>query len=263
MAREFEVDKEVRLPAGPERVWDAVATGPGIDSWFMGKHEVDGGARKIRASLGGFDSEAEITTWEPPHRLAYHGLPDGDGHFDSFEYLIEAADGGTSVLRFTHHGFAADSWGDEYRESFDLGWGMYLSTLGDYLAHFPGRTAEYVTADGPEASADAGAWPHLLGALGLPAEPVLGQPVRFTVDGLPPVEGVLDYTTPNFAGVRTPDALLRFHGRWKLGLPIAVGHHLFGGHGSGGHLSGGTDAGQQAKAWQGWLEQVPSVPAAG
>jgi uncharacterized protein YndB with AHSA1/START domain len=247
MAREFEVTKEVRLPAEPERVWDAVATGPGIDSWFMGKHEVDAEARKIRAAIGDFDSEAEITEWEPPHRFAYHGPADGEGHFDAFEYLIEAAEGGTSVLRFIHHGFVAGDWGDEYYESFAKGWDMYLHTLGQYLAHFPGGSAEYVTADGPAASAEAAAWPKLLAALGLPEEPVVGRPVRFTVEGLPPVEGVLDYTTANFAGIRTPDALLRFHGRWTLGMPVAVGHHLF---------AAGVDPAQQGKAWQAWLEQV-------
>ncbi|WP_329062645.1 SRPBCC family protein [Amycolatopsis sp. NBC_01480] len=247
MAREFEVAKEVRLPAGPERVWDAVATGPGIDSWFMGKHEVDAEARKIRFAMGDFGSEAEITAWEPPRRFAYRSAPAEDGGFDAFEYLIEAADGGASVLRFIHHSFTNGDWGDEYHESFSIGWDMYLHTLAEYLAHFPGGSAEYVLADGPAASADAAAWPKLLDALGLPAEPVLGQPVRFTVDGLPPIEGVLDYTTPQYVGIRTPDALLRFHGRWPMGMTIAAGHHLF---------SGSVDPAQQSKAWQAWLEQV-------
>ena len=29
--------------ATPEEVWQAIATGPGIDSWFMGRNEVEPG----------------------------------------------------------------------------------------------------------------------------------------------------------------------------------------------------------------------------
>ncbi|MGZ3141244.1 hypothetical protein ACVDFE_04405 [Lentzea chajnantorensis] len=42
MTREFEISKEVEVGGTPEQVWDAIATGPGIDSWFMGPHTVDG-----------------------------------------------------------------------------------------------------------------------------------------------------------------------------------------------------------------------------
>ena len=41
MAHPFEVRKELELDATPEEVWDAIATGPGIDSWFMGTNEVE------------------------------------------------------------------------------------------------------------------------------------------------------------------------------------------------------------------------------
>ncbi|MGW4485197.1 SRPBCC family protein [Amycolatopsis sp. NPDC004368] len=247
MSNEFEVAKQVELPASPEAVWDAVATGPGIDSWFMGKHEVDAGAQRIRFTMGEFTSEAEITTWDPPHRFAYRGAAAPDGSFDAFEFLVEAAEGGTSVLRFIHHGFTAQDWGEEYHESFGRGWDMYLHTLGQLLEHFPGRRARYVIASGPESSAKPEAWAKLVRALGLPESPQAGQPVRFTADGIGPVEGVLDYSTPHYAGIRTQDALYRFHERSTLGMPIALGHHLF---------AAGADVEQETKAWQAWLEHA-------
>lgn len=246
MTHEFEIAKQVRLPADPDAVWDAVATGPGIDSWFMGRHEVDADARRVRFRLGEFTSEAEITEWEPPHRFAYRAAPAPDGSFDAFEFLVEAAEGGTSVLRFIHHGFTAQDWGGEYHEGFSRGWDMYLHTLGQLLSHFPDRRAQFVLASGPESSAVPEAWPKILAALGLPAEPVAGRRVRFEVAGLPAVDGVLDYTTANYAGIRTSDALYRFHERSMVGMPIAVGHHLFG----------EVDADAQGKAWQAWLERV-------
>ena len=41
MPHEFEVRKEVTLDATPDEVWDLIATGPGIDTWFMGHNEVE------------------------------------------------------------------------------------------------------------------------------------------------------------------------------------------------------------------------------
>jgi uncharacterized protein YndB with AHSA1/START domain len=43
MGRKFENHQEVELDASPEQVWEAIATGPGIDSWFMGRNEVEQG----------------------------------------------------------------------------------------------------------------------------------------------------------------------------------------------------------------------------
>src|SRR5437870_13125684 len=36
MAHRFEITKDLEVGATPEEVWEAIATGPGMDSWFMG-----------------------------------------------------------------------------------------------------------------------------------------------------------------------------------------------------------------------------------
>ena len=41
MPHEFELRKEITLDATPEQVWEAIATGPGIDAWFMGRNQVE------------------------------------------------------------------------------------------------------------------------------------------------------------------------------------------------------------------------------
>lgn len=38
MAHPLELKHEIEVYA-PEEVWDAIATGPGMDSWFMGRNE--------------------------------------------------------------------------------------------------------------------------------------------------------------------------------------------------------------------------------
>ena len=40
---EFSLTHDIDLQATPEQVWAAIATGPGIDSWFMGRNEVEAG----------------------------------------------------------------------------------------------------------------------------------------------------------------------------------------------------------------------------
>ncbi|MEC3976701.1 SRPBCC family protein [Amycolatopsis sp. H20-H5] len=242
MTREFAIRKEVELRAAPEQVWEAIATGPGIDAWFMGPHTVEPGeGGKIRLEIGEYTDEATITAWEPGTRLAYRGGEQPDGTFHAFEYLIEATDGGTSVLRFVHHGFAGDDWTAEYDDMTARGWELYLHTLGQYLEHFPGRPATFVGADGPESSAAPEAWAVLLRALGLPGTPAAGARVRLAVTGLPPIDGVVDYTAPSYLGIRTTAALYRFHGRSDIGMSVGVGHHFFG------------PAPDSADSWRGWL----------
>ena len=55
MGREWEQHDDVEVDATPQQVWEAIATGPGYDSWYMGRTEVEpgeGGA--VRTDLGGY-----------------------------------------------------------------------------------------------------------------------------------------------------------------------------------------------------------------
>lgn len=227
MPREFEIRKEIEVNADPERIWEAIATGPGITSWFM-PHEVEPGeGGTVRLTVPGFEADSTITGWEPGKRLAYRGPTADDGTVHAMEYLIEARDGGSTVLRFVHSGMLGDDWSDDYQDMTAHGWDMYLHTLVEYVTHFSGRPVAYINASGPSASAGEDGWSVLRVGLGLagPVEP--GDRVRLTPEGLDPIEGVVDYVGPEFLGIRSVDALYRFHGLARLGMPIAVGHHIF------------------------------------
>ena len=83
--------------------------------------------------------------------------------------------------------------------------------------------------------------------LGLTGPVAQGDPVRLTQEGLPPIEGVIDYAVPGFRellGVRGSDGLYRFQGE---GDQIVVGHHIFADE------VNGEEAG---KAWQNWLTRM-------
>lgn len=233
MPKEFKITKEVLLEATPEQVWESIATEAGLAAWFR-PAPVDPASEMVVA-------------WEPGRHLAIRTPAAGDGSMHAFEYLIEARGGGSTVLRFVHSGFAADDWSEEYEPLTSGGWDMYLHTLAQYHAHFPGRRAVYVEAEGPASSAAPEAWPILADALGTgrPAEP--GSDVRIELPGTGPLHGVIDYATKNFIGLRTPDALIRLHGRWKLGMAVAISHHAY---------SDSFDAEATKHAWKAWLDQT-------
>lgn len=237
MTHEFEISKEVEVEGTPEQVWDAIATGPGIDSWFMGPHTVDGrlGGR-MTLDLGFFQESSTITAWEPGKRLAYESDKGEDGTFHAMEYLVEGREQGSTVLRFVHSGMLADGWGDEFVDQQSKGWDMYLHTLAQYVRYFPGRPGTYVFAQWPEEAND---WSAVMRALGVPENAKLGDEVTLEPFG---VTGVVDYVVEHdqhrFLGVRGPEGLYRFHGT------NAVGHHLFG------------DATGQAEKWQAFLAQA-------
>ena len=70
MPREFELRKEITLDATPEQVWEAIATGQGIDAWFMGLNQVEpreGG--RTAMTIAGHTEEGVVTAWEPPPPL--------------------------------------------------------------------------------------------------------------------------------------------------------------------------------------------------
>jgi uncharacterized protein YndB with AHSA1/START domain len=234
-SKQFEIRKEVALDATPEQVWEAIATGPGLTAWFA-PMDVDA------------DSDM-VVAWEPGKHLAIQTPQAEDGSTQAFEYLIEARDQGSTVLRFVHSGVFGDDWSDEFEDMTGKGWDMYLHTLAQYLSHFAGRPAVYVEAESPPSSARPDMWPRVLAALGAGADgPVeLGTAMHLDLAGVGPIDGVVDYLSSNFVGLRTADALVRFHGRAPIGMTVAVSHHTYGRD---------LDVAKATQAWEAWLADV-------
>ena len=235
MGKGFSASEELHVDATPDEVWAAIATGPGIDSWFIGRNEIDPG-EAVRQAFGDYEPSHVITAWEPGSRLAYGGEPAPDGRFVAFEFLIEGRDRGSTVLRVATSGFLpGDDWADEFEA---MAWGneLFWHTLATYLDHFAGRSATPVTAFGPMITD----WPRtrakLLAAIGRD-----GDRVRFTPEGLPPVDGVVYFENPDTIGIRTEDAIYRFLRGFRG--PLMAGHHIF------------SDISPESteQAWRAWL----------
>jgi uncharacterized protein YndB with AHSA1/START domain len=245
MGHQFAQHHAAEVPASPDEVWAAIATGPGISSWFMGRNEVTAGAGgTVRTVFGEYAPELEITGWDPGRRFAYRDGQAPDGRFIAYEFLIEGRAGASTVLRTVTSGFLpGEDWAEEF-EAMTLGGDLYFATLVEYLSYFAGRFATPVTAFGPPGTSWARDRALLCRELGLTESPAEGDPVRFTGE-VGPSAGVVYFANAHAIGVRTPDALYRF--MRGFAKPVVAAHHLFGADAGAGHAS---------QAWEAWLSRT-------
>jgi len=243
MGRPFENRNEAAVPASPDEVWAAIASGPGIDSWFMGRSEVQPGPDgAVRTVFGEYAPELGVTAWDPARRFSYRSGEAPDGRFIAYEFLIEGRAGGSTVLRAVTSGFLpGDDWADEF-EAMTLGGELYFRTLVEYLTYFAGRFAEPVTAFGPPGTSWDRDRALLCRALGLSDTAKPGDQARVTVAGTGSVGGVVYCANAHVIGVRTQDALYRF--LRGFAKPALAAHHLF---------AAGADPAQAQLAWTSWL----------
>src|SRR5262249_53242312 len=132
---------EVEVPGSPEEVWQAIATGPGVSSWFV-PCEIEGReGGTITSHFGpGMDVTATIKEWEAPHRFTAESSGAAPGWPPlATEWTVEARSGGTCVVRVVHSLFAAtDEW-DNQLTGTESGWPAFFLILRMYLAHYRGQ----------------------------------------------------------------------------------------------------------------------------
>jgi len=231
MSKEFECQRELILPATPERVWEAVATTAGLTAWQFPSP---------------VPTPENATAWDPPHHFGVR-MEQGDW-FNALDYEIEGKEGTRSVLRYVHSGIFMDDWKTQY-DAVGQHTDFYLHSLGQYLEFFDGQPATYIGdvpggLQGPDRTAEKDGFERLQQALGLDRTLREGSPVALAPAGLEPITGVVDYLRPNFLGIRTSDSLYRFFGRNAFGGPVGMQIHRFG----------TVDDPDAIKAgWQDWL----------
>ena len=199
------VQVEFEVPGTPEQVWQALATGPGISSWFVPtEFEMrDGKPVAVTLNFGpGMESRSVVTAWDPPRRFAAQGEGWGGSPPIADEWTVEARGGGTCVVRVVHSLFAStDDW-DNQLEGTESGWPGFFRILRIYLTHFRGQRSAMMQWLAPAAGTAAEAWETLTAALGLKGVSA-GQ--RWTAPaGVPALSGVVELVS------QTPgNALLR------------------------------------------------------
>jgi len=239
MTHPFEVRDEITVDATPDEVWEAIASGPGVDSWLMGRTEIDSASRTSTFNMFGEVSRSSITVWEPGHRFSTQEDKNPDGTFMAVEWLIESRDGGGAVVRFVHSGLLGEDWEAEYN-GLSVGDHAYMTKLAVYLKHFAPRTAKSsLFLPGPITKDP---WAAMTAAVGVSADAADGQPTRLSVTGIEPVDGTVEFVVPpSFVGMRTDDAMyVLIHGYNDAVFATA-------------HYFDDRDPSAETEAWQNWL----------
>jgi uncharacterized protein YndB with AHSA1/START domain len=263
------VQVEVEVPGTPEEVWQAIATGPGISSWFVPTEfeEKDGKPVAVTLNFGpGMESRSTITAWEPTRRFAAQGEGWGGSPPIADEWTVEARAGGTCVVRVVHSLFAeTDDW-DNQLEGTEKGWPGFFRILRIYLTHFRGQRSAMMQWIAPAPGTVAEAWDTLTTAMGLQG---VNEGEHWTSPaGVPTLSGVVEHFEHGKPINHGPqNALLRLT---KPGPGVAtLGAVNFGGQSMvtlSFYLYGDQAAGivaRETPLWEAWIQErfpMPSEP---
>src|SRR5262245_50678732 len=254
------IQVEVEVPGTPEEVWQAIATGPGISSWFVPTEfeEHDGKPVAVKMNFGpGMESRAVLTAWDPPRMFAAESsgwTPDMPSM--ATQWTVEARAGGTCLVRVVNSLFAStDDW-DGQLEGTESGWPGFFRTLRIYLTHFRGQRSAAMKWMAPFAGKEAEAWATLTTALELKGLCV-GQRWASPA-GVPACSGVLEYVTqsPNDALLRIdkPGPGVAAMGTFDCGpIMVALNFYLYG------DRAAGTVA-RESPLWEAWFQKRFSMP---
>jgi uncharacterized protein YndB with AHSA1/START domain len=247
------IEMEIEVPGTPEEVWRAVATGPGISSWYV-PHEVEeaeGGQANAYFGAGAeMQVKGRVAAWEPPRRIVFDGGDPDEGLV--FEWLVEATDGGTCVVRLINSGFGAGGEWDDHYDAMTEGWQLFLFNLRLHLEHFKGRSATAVLPMASWTGPPEEAWTTLANALGIPARPEVGDRVEVTADDAPPLAGTVARVTPTYLALVTDEpapgtAFLAAEGRGDQ-VQVSVWMYLYG-------EEGAAAAERDEPRWRTWLDR--------
>lgn len=248
------IELEIEVDASPEEVWRAIATGPGISSWYV-PHTVEEreGGQAVASFGEGEDMQipGRVATWEPPDRVVFAGVEGGEPGL-AFEWLVEARDGGSCVVRLVNTGFGDDGPWDEMYDGMVEGWGLFLRNLQLHLAHFKGRDAVSMLPGGHWPGPREAAWVRLTDALGLDRSVGPGDEVRIGPGDGPHLAGGVVDTAPQHLALLLSEpapgtAFVAIEGDGET-VAVSVWAYLYG-----------DDAGavveRDRPRWQAWLAE--------
>jgi uncharacterized protein YndB with AHSA1/START domain len=163
------VQVEVEVPGTPEEVWRAIATGPGISSWFVPTRMEERQGGEIVSNFGpGMDVNATITSWEALKRFVAEANvgPPGSPTVAT-EWTVEARAGGKCVVRVVHSLFAStDDW-DNQLDGLEKGWPAIFRILRRRLETFKSMQCSAMQFISLSSDSGTKAWEKLGGELGL------------------------------------------------------------------------------------------------
>ena len=218
MSREFEITREVDLPASPDDVWTAITAAPA--AWmFPTGMEIPAGTAPPEG--------APVTTWEPPHRLVVR---------------MEAPDGSVQRARLHHRGARRRHGAPALRPQRDPRRRAGRTSTTRSAATPTSTCTPSASTSSTSTAARSPTWASRRRASTAPRPPARRtrcRPLRAAL-GLvagrrrrgrrstrrwatpASLDGVVDYSTPEFLGVRAADGLFRFFGRNHYGGVVGL-----------------------------------------
>ena len=191
------IELEVEVPGTAEEVWRAVATGPGISSWYV-PHTVEecaGGAAMASFGPGPeMQIPGRVAVWEPPQRVCFDGGEGVDGL--AFEWTVESLGGDRCVVRLVNTGFGQGGEWDAQYDGMVGGWKLFMLNLRLHMEHFAGQTAASVLPTAMGAGSLDEVWAALTAALGIPSSPGVSDRIEASAPGTPPLAGTVVDAAP-------------------------------------------------------------------
>ena len=169
---------EVEVAGSPQDVWDAIATGPGVSSWFVPtefEFGADGRPEKPRMPLrrghGRQRRGERLGPAAPVHRESDDFAPGGPPV--ATEWTVEPLPEGRCLVSVEHSLLSdSDDW-DEYLENTESGWPAFFTVLRIRMAHFRDEPFAILELMG-KAISPTTAWTDLANSLNL-ADPCVGE----------------------------------------------------------------------------------------
>ena len=239
-------------------MWRAVATGPGISSWYV-PHTVEERADGVGTASFGPEPEMQITgrvaVWEPPRRVVFDGGEGVDGL--AFEWIVEPRGDDSCAVRLVNSGFGTGPEHDAHREGMTEGWRLFMLNLRLHLEHFAGRTATAVLPMALWAGPREAAWEALSSGLGIPADPALGERLEVTAADAPELAGTVVDVNPRWIALLLDrpapgTAFLAVEGDGEA-VTVSIWSYLYG-------PDGAAAATRDDPRWRQWLNDRAAPP---
>lgn len=256
------IQVEVEVPGTPEEVWQAIASGPGISSWFVPAEFEEEGGKPIAVMLDfgpGQQSRSVVTVWDPPRMFAREseGWVPGSPPIAT-EFSVEARAGGICVVRVVQSLFAGtDDW-DGQLTGAEEGWPGIFRILRLYLTHFRRQRSAIMQVMAPATGTAADAWVTLTSALGLKGVDA-GQGWA-APQGVPMLGGVVERVSQSPFGALlridspAPGIAALYTIEFGDAVMAALTFYLYGEH------AAGTVA-RVTPLWHAWIQEHFPMPA--
>jgi uncharacterized protein YndB with AHSA1/START domain len=139
------IEREIRIEAPIEVVWEVVTNPKHIAMWFADEATLDlrpGGAGTLSFTEHNHVAPLRVETVDPPNVYSYRwSQPDGEEPTEANSMLVEfilSEHQGVTTLRLIESGFAKSDWSEEkiqeYYDEHSSGWDHFVPRLASYAA---------------------------------------------------------------------------------------------------------------------------------